>query len=284
MDTGGAVHYWVRASAAFGMIQDLARLIVGMDPLENEVVWEKLYKSTFWAQNGGPIVFSGLSAIDLALWDIKGKHFGVPIYRLLGGKKRDKLRSYASQLQFGWGSTKFRPAYKTQDYYDNCKSAVAEGYDCVKIGLLTFAGTGSRFPSRTKGDCCLQDAFVSRSGRCIPEAMGDRIYHRKPLQYGCIARYNRKDGGKYGSFISRTYTRPEDDEFIHDHVNKPIASGKHLFSWHIQYFENLSLQVIQPDLGNFGGSQGQENLRHGSCYDLAPHSSVLPHIVGASLQ
>lgn len=52
--------------AAAGMIRDLATLIIGMDPLDNEVIWDKLYKSTFWGQNGGPVVFSGISALDIA--------------------------------------------------------------------------------------------------------------------------------------------------------------------------------------------------------------------------
>jgi L-alanine-DL-glutamate epimerase-like enolase superfamily enzyme len=69
----------------------------------NEVVWDKLYKTTFWGQNGGPVVFSGISAIDIALWDIRGKYFNAPVYKLLGGKRREKLRTYASQLQFRWG-------------------------------------------------------------------------------------------------------------------------------------------------------------------------------------
>lgn len=73
-DGEAALAYGVASPAAMGMIQDLSRLIIGMDPLDNEVIWEKLYKRTFWAQNGGPIIFSGMSAIDLALWDIKGKY------------------------------------------------------------------------------------------------------------------------------------------------------------------------------------------------------------------
>ena len=66
-----------------------------MDPLDNEVVWDTLYKNTFWGQNGGPVVFAGISAIDFALWDIRGKFFNVPVYKLLGGKKQDNLRKPA---------------------------------------------------------------------------------------------------------------------------------------------------------------------------------------------
>ena len=78
-DGEAALAYGIAAPAAFGMIRDLAALIIGMDPLDNEVVWDTLYKNTFWGQNGGPVVFAGISAIDFALWDIRGKFFNVPV-------------------------------------------------------------------------------------------------------------------------------------------------------------------------------------------------------------
>ena len=66
-DGEAAIAYGVGSTAAYGMIQDLAKLIIGMNPLDTEVIWEKLYKSTFWAQNGGPIVFAGISARQFCL-------------------------------------------------------------------------------------------------------------------------------------------------------------------------------------------------------------------------
>ena len=146
-DGEAALAYGTAAPAAAGMIRDLATLIIGMDPLDNEVIWDKLYKSTFWGQNGGPVVFSGISALDIALWDIKGKYFRVPIYKLLGGKRRDNLRTYASQLQFGWGDvcrdsvemSAPHNAATIADYVENARKAVAEGYDCIKIDFFTFA-------------------------------------------------------------------------------------------------------------------------------------------------
>ena len=71
-DGEAALAYGIASPAAAGMIRDLATLIIGMDPLDSEVIWDKLYKSTFWGQNGGPVVFAGISALDIALWDIKG--------------------------------------------------------------------------------------------------------------------------------------------------------------------------------------------------------------------
>ena len=93
--------YGVGASAGFGMAKDLARLLIGEDPMRSEYIWDKMQKKTFWGQGGGTVVSAGMSAIDIALWDIKGKVLGVPCYQLFGGKCRDELRTYASQLQFG---------------------------------------------------------------------------------------------------------------------------------------------------------------------------------------
>lgn len=74
-----------------------------------EVVWQTLYQKCFWDRNGGPIVFGGISAFDIALWDIKGKAYGAPVYELLGGKHRDSLRAYASRWKMAGQVTAIRP-------------------------------------------------------------------------------------------------------------------------------------------------------------------------------
>ena len=61
--------YGVGASAGFGMAQDFAKLLIGLDPMRNEFIWDKLQKKTFWGQGGGTVVSAGMSAIDVALWD-----------------------------------------------------------------------------------------------------------------------------------------------------------------------------------------------------------------------
>lgn len=84
--------------AAIGQVQDFAKLIIGQNPMNIEKIWNKLQKETFWGLGGGTVIFSAISAVDIALWDIKGKLLGVPVYELLGGKVRDKVRAYASQI------------------------------------------------------------------------------------------------------------------------------------------------------------------------------------------
>lgn len=88
--------------SGFGMAKDLAKSVLGIDSFKSEAIWNKMQTKTFCAHGygTGAVVCAGMSAIDIALWDIKGKALGVPCYQLLGGKTRDKVRTYASQLQF----------------------------------------------------------------------------------------------------------------------------------------------------------------------------------------
>ena len=73
------------APAGIGMLQDISRLVIGKDPMRTDELWERMFKVSFWGQGGGVVVFAGMSALDIALMDIKGKALGVPIYQLLGG-------------------------------------------------------------------------------------------------------------------------------------------------------------------------------------------------------
>jgi len=266
-DGEAAVAYISGQTAAFGMIQDLAKMIIGMDPLKNEAIWDKLYKSTFWGQNGGPIVFSGISALDIALWDIKGKYYKAPLHELLGGKRRDKLRSYASQLQFGWEMdwaepTTGRPQCTAEDYAKVCRKAMDEGYDAVKIDFFTFDKNGTPFTDEERTRLlkpyyvnlieerlsairkeCGMDLDIIIENHSFPDAQG-------AIQIGQMAEKYR-----IMYFEEPNTPTPYMQKYISDKVNIPQASGERIYGrWqYVPYFENKSLQVIQPDIGNCGG-------------------------------
>src|SRR4051795_4197141 len=75
----------------------LRELLVGENPLETERLWQKMYRRTQYFGRTS-VTIAAMSAVDMALWDLKGKHFGEPIHRLLGGKQHTKIKAYASIL------------------------------------------------------------------------------------------------------------------------------------------------------------------------------------------
>jgi galactonate dehydratase len=82
---------WGHLEASRAAIEKFGRYLVGKDPLRIEHHWQSMYRSSHFR---GAAIMGGISAIDIALWDIAGKHFGVPVYQLVGGMVRDKARVY----------------------------------------------------------------------------------------------------------------------------------------------------------------------------------------------
>lgn len=92
------VAYGYGAPAVAGMLQDMAGHIAGRDPGQVRAIWQDLYDHSFWAKGGGAITFAAMSAIELALWDIKGKALNMPVHELLGGSLKNDVKAYAN----GW--------------------------------------------------------------------------------------------------------------------------------------------------------------------------------------
>lgn len=260
-DGEAAMAYGSGSTGAFSTIVDFAHKIVGMDPLQTEFIWETLYKETFWGQNGGPVIFSAISALDVALWDIKGKFFNVPLYQLLGGKVRNKLRCYASQLQFGWGDKK-TPAVTIEDYVNNAKKAVAEGYDAIKIDFFTFDEEGRRL-NHEDTTRLLPPKYVNmviNRLAAVREAVGpdvDIIMENHSYIDAQVAVQLGRLAEKYNIFCFEEpcTPNPKMNKYVHDQLNMPIAQGERIYTrWgYAPYFEDGSIQMIQPDIGNCGG-------------------------------
>lgn len=101
----------------------LRELLIGENPLETERLWQKMYRRTMYAGRRS-VTITAMSAVDVALWDLRGKHFGEPIHRLLGGAQHQKIKAYASIL-FG------RDGEETADIGRRWREA---GYQAVKFG------------------------------------------------------------------------------------------------------------------------------------------------------
>ena len=287
-DGEAAMAYDVGALGAFGMLQELAKMVIGMDPLDNEVIWDKLYRSTFWGQNGGPVTFSAISAIDIALWDIKGKYFKVPVYKLLGGKKRDNLRCYASQLQFGWGEVRI-PARTPEDYAKNAKKAVEEGYDAVKFDFFLYNEEDGFFNDNDRLGLLSKKYLniVEKRIAAVREAVGpdvDIIMENHSYTDAQSALQLGRMAEKYDIFCFEEPTTPypKITKYMSDKLNIPIAIGERIYSrcQYAQYFENCSVQMIQQDFGNCGGiTEGKKICDMAYAYDVG----VQGHACGSPL-
>lgn len=260
-DGEAALAYGESQIAAFGIVQNFAKLIIGMDPLQHEVIWDKLYRTTFWGQNGGPVIFAGISAIDIALWDIKGKYYNAPIYELLGGKRREKLRTYASQLQFSWGPD-IIPQRTPDDYAREAKKAVAEGYDAIKIDFFTFKPDEGNFNDKDRLGLLSPEYLQMYEARvkAVREAIGpnvDLIIENHSFTDSQSAAQLGNLVKKYNIFYFEepSTPTPQLSKFVHDETGLPIANGERIYTrWqYIEYFKQNAIQVIQPDVGTCGG-------------------------------
>ena len=108
-----------REKAVAGAIEHLTPILIGQDPFRTEHLWQMMWRGGFYP--AGLILSAAISAIDIALWDIKGKALGVPLYQLFGGLCRDKVLTY-NHLH----------SATTESVLEGCQKAVADGWKCVR--------------------------------------------------------------------------------------------------------------------------------------------------------
>jgi mandelate racemase len=283
-----AMAYGRGAPAGWGMARDMASIIIGMDPLNIEAVWHKLMMKTFWGQGGGTAVFGGISAVDMALWDIKGKVANMPVYQLLGGKTNKELRCYASQIQFDWGPN-WGGLTRKEQYAQAALNAVADGYDAVKVDLLEFDYEGNMKCIDLTGP--LPDKVV-RMGverlAAIREAVGpdvDIIVENHAETDVTAAIQFARAIEPYNIMYYEETTTPLNTKLhkaIKDKCNIPLAGGERIYSrWgYVPFFEARSLDIIQPDLGTCGGiSEAKKICDMAHVYDI----KVQTHICGSPI-
>ncbi|MCI1310262.1 MAG: mandelate racemase/muconate lactonizing enzyme family protein [Eubacteriales bacterium] len=256
-----ALSYGGIDQAAFGMLRNMAPMLIGMNPLENEKIWNKLYYGCFWGYNGGPVVFGAISAFDLAMWDIRGKKFGVPIWMLLGGKMRSSLRAYASQLQMGWGTGR-QHCTSSDDYAKATRIAMDKGFDAVKINFTTFREDGTPYDKFEQAPYLTADYLdvIEERLKAVRDTLGpngDIILENHSLTDKLSATQMGNMAKRYRIMYFEEPTAPHADNlaYVHEHTGIPVATGERMYSrWQFKdYLEKGAVQVIQPDLGTCGG-------------------------------
>lgn len=281
--------YGTGHSGGAGYVKNLAEdFLLGADPLKIEDLWDNMFRNTFWARGGGPVVFGGMSAIDIACWDIKGKAFGQPIYQLLGGKTNDNLRTYASQLQFGWDTHEIFRLSSPEEYAEAARIAVAEGYDAVKIDPTTFDIHGDSTQGLNK---ILQNKtidIVYDRIKAVRDAVGDDVDILIELHSVTSATSATQIGRVLEEFNCMFYEEGVHylnaalQEKLTRNVKIPMAAGERLYTrWgYRQYFEKQLLDMIQPDLCLVGGlTEGKKVCDYAHLYDI----TVQMHVCGSPI-
>ncbi len=293
--------YGVGAMAGFHMIKELAPLIIGQDPMRGEYLWERMFKETFWGQAGGAIFYGAMSAIDTALFDIKGKALNVPAYQLLGGKHRDTLRAYASQLQLGWvddNAEEWRIAVTTEDYAAEARKAVDDGYDAIKVDFTCVRKDGKGMRKSEETTSILKhetlDNIIDRI-RATREAVGpdvDIIIENHSATDGLSSVMIGQAAEAYDIMYYEEVCTPLYPPVMSNaarKINIPIANGERLFTrWgYLPFLQNDSLQVVQPDICLCGGMTEAKkicDLAHIFDATVQLHVCGSPISLAASLQ
>ncbi|WP_421016612.1 mandelate racemase/muconate lactonizing enzyme family protein [Furfurilactobacillus cerevisiae] len=282
----------------FGMLQDFSEVIIGEDPLNNEKIWNKLLTATYWGIAGGVVVNAAISAIDIALWDIKGKYYNTPVYELLGGKTNDHLRAYASQLQYNWGEHIDKLKLITpEEYAEVTRKIMAEGYDALKFDPIMLSDQpdgGGVWQTKGVVTKHIVDVAYNRV-KAMREAGGDNL----GLIIDMHANSDTTSAIKIGQALEDldimyyeepvSTLNPDNTLEVANKVNIPIAAGERVFTrfGFRKFFEDRSIKVAQPDLCLAGGiTEAKKICDMAYTYDINAQVHVCggPIAVAAALQ
>ncbi|MBB5189327.1 galactonate dehydratase [Silvimonas terrae] len=261
-----------KARTVEAAVHELSEYLIGQDPARINDLWQVMYRAGFY--RGGGILMSAIAGIDQALWDIKGKALGVPVYQLLGGLVRDKVKTYS------WVGGD-RPA----DIIRDIKERVAVGFDTFKMnGCEELAVIDS---SRAI------DTAVNKVAE-IREAFGNTIefgldFHGRVT--APMAKVLIKELEPYRPlFIEEPVLAEQAEHYprLAAQTHIPIAAGERMFSRF--EFKNVlaagGLAILQPDLSHAGGiTECMKIAAMAESYDvaLAPHCPLGPIALASCL-
>ena len=288
------VAYGNAQSAGFGMGIDFAKCIIGLDPLNSEEIWNRLHRLTFWGMGNGGVIMAGISGIDIALWDIKGKALGVPVYKLLGGKTNKKLRAYASQLQFDWGKVS-KSLAKPEENAEAMKKAMADGFDAIKVDPIGFDPDGNWMGWSSRGVLQREQLQLAVDRVAAMREVGpdvDIIIELHALTDTTTSIQLGRELEKLNCFYYEEPTQPLNSNLFREisaKVNIPVATGERVYTrWGYRpFFEDHSIGIIQPDLCNTGGiTEGKKICDMAHVYDIGVqvHCCGGPISAAAALQ
>ena len=263
-----------RARTVAMAVKELEPVLIGQNPLEIERLWTEIYRGTFY--RGGPVLVSALSGIDQALWDIKGKYHGVPVYELLGGPTRKKVRTYAHMK----GSS-------LDEIIENAKKSVEEGFTVFKTGP-------SDGPVKPLDTVEFMDNAVEKIGR-IRDALPKHVdlaldFHGRFTPAMSIRLLRELEQFKL-MFVEEPVQCENVDALVTVARSTciPIATGERLFTrWGFrEVLEKQAAVILQPDICHAGGiTEVRKIAAMAEVYyaQIAPHNPLGPISLAAGLQ
>ncbi|XDA96983.1 galactonate dehydratase [Sulfitobacter sp. LCG007] len=266
---GEATLEW-KTRGVIGTIEDLAQFVVGEDPHRIEHIVQRMQRFSFWPM--GVIGLTALSGIEQALWDIKGKDLGVPVWQLLGGRVRDRVRVY-THMHRGRAGTQVGTA-DIGAFCDGVQETLEMGYDAIKLGFVPYTGYDAPLAS-VRHVAKLAEAVRERVGETV-DIMTD--FHGRPDSLGAAKAYIDAIAPIAPLFIEEPI-QPGDAAALGDlarRVSCPLATGERLFTPRefAEIAEHRAVAYIQPDLAHCGGLSGGRRI---AAIAEAAHMGVAPH-------
>lgn len=262
-----------RALTVASAVEELKRYLIGQDPLKIEHHWQVMYRGTFY--RGGPVLVSAISGIEQALWDIKGKFYNMPVYEMLGGRCRDKIRMYSHC----GGST-------PEEIAANAVRKVEAGFTSIKIGIDP--------PVKNIDSLRFVESQVAKLA-AIRSAAGSELdiaidFHGR-VSPAMSIRLAQAFEPYYPMFIEEPCLPENADAMLRIAASTsiPIASGERLFTrWGFrEVLEKQAIAIVQPDLCHAGGIlEGKKIAAMAEVYyaSIAPHNPLGPISLASCLQ
>ena len=262
-----------RADTVRTAVEEFRQNLIGRDPSRIEDLWQEMYRTGFY--RGGPEVMSAIAGIDQALWDIKGKALGVPVYELLGGACRDTLKVY-----------RWIGGDRPSDVAQAAREAASQGYSAIKMNAteeMHYIDSYEKIDAVCNRVAAIRDALGLKMDIAVD-------FHGRV--HKTMAKVLARALDEYHLMFIEEPVLPQNNEALREiarATTTPIATGERMFSrWE---FKNLLqdgyVDIIQPDLSHAGGiSECKKIASMAEAYyvAVAPHCPQGPIALGACIQ
>ena len=262
-----------RADTVRAAVEEFRGWLIGKDPLRIEDHWQVMYRTGFY--RGGPEVMSAISGIDQALWDIKGKYYNAPVYDLLGGACRDRLKVY-----------RWIGGDRPSDIQNAAREAHSQGYSAIKMNgteEMHYIDSFEKIQAVCQRVAAIRDALGMKLDIAVD-------FHGRV--HKSMAKVLARELEQFHLMFIEEPVLSQNNEALREiarYTSTPIATGERMFSrWEFKnLLEDGYVDIIQPDLSHAGGiSECKKIAAMAEAYDVAvaPHCPLGPIALGACIQ